>query len=728
VSPQRSAGLALLLVFLLAHLALLPKTLEDIDSVNFALGVRHFDVARHQPHPPGYPVYIAISKVSTAALRMAGIDAPAVRGLAIWSALAGAAALPALLLFFRRLEGRRVLAWCAALAVAASPLFWFSALRPLSDMAGFAAAIWALALLAGRPTGRQAIAGALVAGFAIGIRSQTAVLTVPMLALALWTVHDARIRIAAAGAFAAGALAWGIPLLVASGGLSAYLQALGTQAGEDFSGVVMLWTHRNARVAADALLNTFVWPWDWWLGIAVCVLAAVGAARVAWRAPKVALTILAAFGPYAVFHLLFHETETTRYALPLLPAIAYLAMAAVEGLPGGALPVAAIGIAAISLMQSVPAAMLYARDGAPVFRAFDDMAQTAHGGDRVDTIGLHAIARRAAEWSMPILPARVATAPHGREWLTLVALWKSEPSARVWFVADPERTDLAMFDAHARDLARAYRWGFIEPPFVGGARPDNIDWYHMQPPGWMLDRGWSITAEVGGVTARDGLGPHVMPATAWLMRRAEETTVLLGGRHLAKNGPAPIALKVTLNGTPVATVAVTPGFFMRIITLPAGALAAAAPYQPFAVTSDGVVSLEQFDAQPPGVPMFGYDAGWQEPEFNQALGRAWRWASERSILWVRPIGRDVALRLTGESPRRYFDAAPHVRILVGDREVGAFDPAADFDQSITLPAALLAAANGRVVLESSKFFVPGGAGGGGDRRHLALRIYGVTVE
>jgi hypothetical protein len=219
-----------------------------------------------------------------------------------------------------------------------------------------------------------------------------------------------------------------------------------------------------------------------------------------------------------------------------------------------------------------------------------------------------------------------------------------------------------------------------------------------------------------------------MPATAWLMRRAEETTVLLGGRHLAKNGPAPIALKVTLNGTPVATVAVTPGFFMRIITLPAGALAAAAPYQPFAVTSDGVVSLEQFDAQPPGVPMFGYDAGWQEPEFNQALGRAWRWASERSILWVRPIGRDVALRLTGESPRRYFDAAPHVRILVGDREVGAFDPAADFDQSITLPAALLAAANGRVVLESSKFFVPGGAGGGGDRRHLALRIYGVTVE
>jgi hypothetical protein len=356
VSRQRSAGLALLLVFLLAHLALLPKTLEDIDSINFALGVRQFDVARHQPHPPGYPVYIAISKTSTAVLRMAGVEAPAVRGLAIWSALAGAAALPALLLFFRRLEGRGRLAWWAALVVAASPLFWFSALRPLSDMVGFAAVMWTLALLAGRPTDRGLITGALVAGFAIGIRSQTAVLTAPLLAVTLFRTRDARARMSAVGAFAAGALAWGIPLLVASGGLSAYLQALGSQAGEDFSGSHMLWTNlTNARAAVNALLNTFVWPWDWWLGIAVCMLAALGAARVAWRAPGVLLSILVAFLPYAVFHLLFQETVTTRYALPLLPVIAYLAMAAVEGLPARALPVAAIGIAAISLMQSVPA-------------------------------------------------------------------------------------------------------------------------------------------------------------------------------------------------------------------------------------------------------------------------------------------------------------------------------------------------------------------------------------
>jgi len=519
-------------------------------------------------------------------------------------------------------------------------------------------------------------------------------------------------------------------MLVASGGLGAYLHALTFQAGADFGSPYMLWVHHTMRGVARGLINTFIWPWDWWLGVAVCALAAAGALRIAWRAPRVGLTLLATFAPYAVFHLLFQETVTIRYAMPLLPVMAYGAMAAVEGLPARALPVAALGIAAIGLMQALPASVHYAREGAPVFRAFDDMAATAHGGDRVDMIAMHASARRAAEWSTPILPARVSKAPHGHEWLSLVELWKAEPSARVWFVADPVRTDLALFDPRARDLARAYSWGIIGPPFVGGARPDNVDWYHMQPPNWMLDRGWSVTAEVGGVTARDRAGPHLAPAIAWLKRQPQETTVLLGGRHQGTNSRNPGTLTVSLKGATVATFPLTPGFFFRLITLPAGTLETAA-YMPLEVRSAGgdhaLVSLEQFDAQPPGVPMFGYDTGWQEPEFNLEQGRAWRWMSEKATLWVRPVGRAVTLRISGDSPLRYFAAAPHVRVLVGDREVAAFDPASDFEQAITLPADLLDRANGHVVIESSKFFVPGAAGAA-DQRHLALRIYRVGVD
>lgn len=748
---QRSAALALLLIFFGAHLVCLPTTLEDLDSINFALGVRHFDVARHQPHPPGYPVFIALAKASTGALRALHVDNSAPRGLAIWSVIAGVVALPGLLLFLRRIDssafagahsraghgestllslrGDRV-AWWTTVVVAASPLYWFTALRPLSDMSGFCAAIWPMALVAGRPRGRALLAGAFLSGLAVGLRSQTAVLTVPMLLSALFVNRRARVAISAAAAFAVGVALWAVPLVVASGGFTAYLHALGSQAGEDFSGVVMLWTHHDPRVVLFALVNTFVWPWDWALGIGMCVLAAFGAARLTLRMPRLTLMLVVAFAPYAIFHLLFQETATTRYALPLLVPIAYTAVAALDGASSKLLPAGASAIAVLSLAVALPASSVYAREGAPIFRAFDDMTTTAHSGDRVDAIGLHASLRRAAEWAGPILPAKVVTGHHGEEWQSLVALWRAQPDARVWFAADPARTDLQLFDPHARDLARAYRWGFIEPPFVGGARPDDVNWYRMRPPGWMLDRGWSITAEIGGVRVQEGAGPDVVPAIAWLRRGAQDLTVLVGGRNLGGPNDAADALAARLGGAALANIPAAPGYFVQRFTVPAALLDGSADYVPLAFSAAQgapIVSLEQFDAEPAGVPMVGYDTGWYEPEYDAGTARSWRWMSDKAVLWVRPIGRTVTLRISGESPLRYFKNPPHVRVLAGDREITSFDPTGDFDWAVALPQDLLSRFGGRVTVASSASFVPAAAGAL-DKRRLALRIYSVSVE
>src|SRR5918995_6312034 len=80
-----------------AHLPFLAPSLEDIDSINFALGLREFDVARHQPHPPGYPLYVALGRVSLGAIDAIAPALPRVRAeawaLAIWSAMAGSVAL-----------------------------------------------------------------------------------------------------------------------------------------------------------------------------------------------------------------------------------------------------------------------------------------------------------------------------------------------------------------------------------------------------------------------------------------------------------------------------------------------------------------------------------------------------------------------------------------------------------------------------------------------------------
>ena len=137
--------LALAILSLAAHLAYLPPTLEDLDSVNFALGVRDFDVAHHQPHPPGYPAFIALGKIGTSVLAMAGVPAPEVRGLAVWSAVAAGALPLVLFAFVRAITGDEIRAAAAAGVTACCPLVWFTGVRPLSDMSGFAVAFASIA-------------------------------------------------------------------------------------------------------------------------------------------------------------------------------------------------------------------------------------------------------------------------------------------------------------------------------------------------------------------------------------------------------------------------------------------------------------------------------------------------------------------------------------------------------------------------------------------------------
>ena len=734
---MRKGIVALAIVFLAAHLPFLPPTLEDIDSINFALGVRDFDVAKHQPHPPGYPLFIALGKVSTPLLRAAGVPAPEPRAIALWSALSGAALVGLLFALFRALDGDEWRAGWTALLVALSPLFWFTALRPLSDTTGLAVAVAAQALIVAsltrRGSPRTLLAGAFVAGLAIGFRSQAFLLTLPLLALAL-VLPGLRfmLRLAAAAAVVLGALAWAIPLVVASGGLEGYAGALGTQAGEDFSGVVMLWNMRTPRVALDAVMHTFLWPWGGLLagGVAIAV-ATAGAARAAWRAPASFGIVLVAFVPYAVFHLLFHEVVTVRYALPLVVPVAWLIVYALSALPRLALPVVVGGACLASLAISVPAAARYGSVGSPTFQAF----MSVQSGPAPAVVGMHAVSRRAAEWLGPSLPVRLLKAPHGREWLTLVEQWRTQPDTAIGFVADPRRTDLALIDRRATAREDRYRWGFVEPPFVGGARPGDADFRVLNPPGWMLERGWAITPEVAGITARDGWGPHLRPSVAWIRGRADETLLMLGGRHLGAAGDPAARITITLAGQVIYEFEAAPGFFFQLVPLPGGTFAGGG-YLPLTIASHAAdlsgravpVGLEQFDLQGHGIPMVGVESGWQEPEYNPLTYLSWRWTTERATLWVRPAGRDVTLTLSGESPLKYYEAAPAVSVSVAGTSVARFTPSADFTQEIVLPAAALAASDGRVVIESDKWFVPGERDGSADRRHLALRVYSFAVR
>jgi hypothetical protein len=806
-------ALAAGVVFFAAHLPFLTWFLDDIDAVNFALGLRFYDIAHHRPHPPGYPIYIFLGKGLTWLFAHIGwhprgeIEAGALSFLGV---LAGGLAAIALVALFYRLEGSARRAAAAMLLTLASPLYWFTSARPLSDLPGLAMALAAQAILAAAfvrqynlkagaedksllvASGQLIVLGAFVAGFAAGMRSQSVWLTLPLLLL----VITDRVGRGAAGAilgssitFGIGGLLWFIPMVIVTGGPAAYFRALSSQAGEDFSGVDMLYTSARPlqRLAAN-LWETFVSPWvSVPLAMAVLTFAAIGFVTMAWRSRRGLVLLLGLWLPYAILHLLFQENETIRYALPLVAPVAYLAMRGFEAVTPKLLPIGATMLVAGSLWVGVPALIAYAPTRPPVFALFEDMeaeqsraALSASAGSPAaapaadvqqeqhqPVVGMHrrvlTESRRAREWQGAAFPWKVLPAPVGHEWLELVKFWREGGRAPVWFIADPRRTDLALIDPSSRHLVRRYTWTmervpsdpvsqqaartfprlFWFPALVGGARPDVMDWYVIDPPQWFLGEGWALTPETSGISDLEKKGPgQPAGAVGYVRRRPEATRLVIGGRNLGAAGDPNVRFALDLDGRILDTwdIAPNPGFFLRQIQLPAGALNGAGDFGALTVRAsrvgqggattpaDQFAAIEQFDLQGADAVMWGYDTGWLEGEFDPRTGAQWRWASDAAALRIWNAGRDVHVRLSVESPLRYFATPPTIVVRAGAEVIKRLNPRADFTIEVDVPAALLAQAGGVVTLTTDEVFVPADrVRGSTDRRRLGLRVYDVAV-
>jgi hypothetical protein len=740
---------ALALVFLVGHLPFLASTLEDVDSVNFALGLRDFDPGRHRPHPPGYPLYMALGKAASLLL-----SEP--RALAFWGAIFGALSAFALLRLFAafdaldgdlarppdRLRQLRVGEWLGRPAVATAltmmaPLFWMTASRPMSDTAGLAASLTAQAILltamvrqrsaaaagespssaAAVQSSRLILLGAFMSAIAIGFRTQGAWLTLPVLALAILD----RAGRGAAGALigslfwlAAGTLLWFVPLVIASGGPGAYYAAFSAQAGEDYDTLVRHWAGAG------------------WF---IVLLAAIGAAVLLWRGRRALLAVIVAFVPYAFFHLLFQETVTTRYALPLVPAVAYLV---VRGLyappPVGGLTLAA-ALAVMFGVTTAPITAAYARAGGPVSRALVDIRADAEASPGI-LVGMHHAFSRPVE-AEGVGRATALGAPPKHEWLEVVEQWQAGARGPVWFLADPRRTDLALVDPQAQTMRGQYEWPFSSQVYLGGVRPNSLRWVVIEHPGWFAGEGWHLTPETAGVARADGTGLGKGPIRAWIRPRDGAATMMIGGRHLG-SGTGPEALvTVRIDGREIAswTVAASAPSFLRFIALPPGTLTRAEAWCVLEIQATapggamtGVVAIDQFDLQAPETPMLGFAEGWQEPEYAPLQGVSWRWASEKAVLRASSTDRDVELQIVGESPRRYFDRPSRVVATAGGTQLWNIDAGSDFAWSFRVPAAALKSSGGAITIETDQFFRPADRGQGADKRALGLRIYLVKLR
>jgi hypothetical protein len=454
------------------------------------------------------------------------------------------------------------------------------------------------------------------------------------------------------------------------------------------------------------------------------VLAAIGFGHLLLRSRSTLVTLAVAFGPYLAFDLLFQESITTRYALPLVVPIGYLAASGATLLPGAPGVLLALGLVAGGAYVSDRAMYGLSAMDAPAFRMLADMELAAQPeGAALPTTPVLAMHRREYfdfrrpfQWVGERLPQFVQRLPSTpkHEWLEVVKYWNDGGREPVWFIADPLRSDLALFRYSQRPTI--YRWPFSPSVLLGGARPNEMDWHVIEAPDWYLGEGWALTPETAGTAREDRKGPGHGPISGWIRRRGAPGTLMVGGRNLA--GPT-ARLDVHVDGTPVLGDSIPNGFFLRMIPLPP--LEGATEYATVTIRSDNPeLAIEQFDAQPAGRVIYGFGEGWNEQEYNPATGVSWRWSSDRSAIRLRAEGHAVALTLRGEIEEA---SSSHVRVLAGDRLVAEFDVGRSFSRTVLIPADLLTAADTVITIESSASYVPADTKWrSGDRRRLGLKL------
>jgi hypothetical protein len=758
LSVWHYAAVLLALAFLAAHLPFLPASLEDLDSINFAMGLRHFDVAHHQPHPPGYPVYVAIGKMARA------VVPTETTALGLVSVVSGALSVLALAALLGGISGARDRsALLATIVTVTAPLYWFTAVRPLSDTMGLAAALAVQAITTRVTTSRGLTLAAFLGGLAIGIRSQVAWLTVPLLLLTLARRTGGRRGSTASAVLAAlvlGSLTWLVPLVWLSGGPMAYSRALFDQGAEDLTGVQMLWTTPTPRQLLLALQGLFVAPWALpGVAAAVAILALAGLYRLSRRGRPELVTLAVAFGPYLLFDLLFQETVTTRYALPLVVPMAFLAVQGLEFT--GRVPAVVLSLCLASFNAHIGGISIaaYAREKAPAFRMLDDMAEAPVSAvpptlamDRRLDLDL----RRPIQWMgdrMPRMSGRLP-APPNHEWLEVVKHWngsEDRQASAVWFVADPLRTDI---DLIQHSDPADYRWSLPYPILIGGARPNEMRWYRIVRPDWYVGEGWALTPEAAGVAEADGRSLASGPIQAWVARTAFQGAMVFGGRNLATAGPgARITLRADDEDVQFVDTMVQPGAFLVVVPFDRQKLIPPSGAGNVKVTvrsSPGSrVAIEQLDVSAVR-PVFGFGEGWHEPEYNPSTGLRWRWLSQRGEVRLhapdgaasRPDGpvppanatgtprrSGVVLHLEGESPLRYFSRPSRLVIRVGARTLRDEMLSSDFSIDTLIPPELLGEPVSTITIETDQTYLPAERSRRTlDRRRLGLRVFKCQVR
>jgi len=196
------------------------RALYDLDSVNFALGMERFDTRVHQPHPPGYFLYVCVGRLVNFFVHDANL------ALVLVSVAAGMVTIAMIYLLALDWFGQRS-ARVAATLFLISPLAWFHGTVALtySVEAAFSALLGYLCWRIHKGEVDLVVPAAIALGVSAGIRPSSIVFLGPLFLFSMWSVPVRKILLGL-GVLALACTAWFVPMISVSGGFANYFGAL----------------------------------------------------------------------------------------------------------------------------------------------------------------------------------------------------------------------------------------------------------------------------------------------------------------------------------------------------------------------------------------------------------------------------------------------------------------------------------------------------------------------
>ena len=325
LKQSRSASsLALILFSLISRLPFMAGMPYGLDSIQYLLGVLRYDVRLHQPHPPGYFLFVMAGRLTNLVFEDPNRSFVALN--IVFSALCVWVVFELGVELFGRESGL-----AAAVLLATSPTFWFHGEVALSNMldcllvSGLALLCWKT--LQGRHRLSYVAAGVL--GLAGGVRQNTLLFMLPLFLFSIARTGLRRIALSIAVLLVV-VTAWYLPMVHLSGGLAAYQAALRDHwLNSNWHGLTLEWLPFNSIcVGYFFLLGTGAGCLFLLLGLLFSIEAEGWRALAGQKRAQFCAAWLVP--PLSFFILVYSHPIQTGHSLIYLPALLLLLPPAVS--------------------------------------------------------------------------------------------------------------------------------------------------------------------------------------------------------------------------------------------------------------------------------------------------------------------------------------------------------------------------------------------------------------